>query len=417
MTNILPVETFRKIMGFHPFHFWQLANATTPVDSNCSDLTFEYSWKSAAAGRDDIRQAIETAEKKLADYLGYYPAPHDVVSTVDFPRYFDHTMSRVSQGGSDGRWLSVTLPETKVISVGIAANDFIQTVNQAQITFIDSDGDGLPDVWLMSVNTTVTDPDQIAVYFGGNDRIDAQPIGDAWRITPLQIDIAAGVATIRGKPWQIVRPIKYSGVSLAALDPSVMTNFALSLDVYHKYTDPTGTTQDTAQAVMIWETRPWPDWSFCLNCGVSTTDNSSDPAAQAYALARVGLRDIEQGIVSVGDAIYNSATGLWTRQSYNNCRPPDRIEIRYRAGDDLEHWETVIARLAASELGKRVCACDTANRELYAWQIDRAYTGGANLEKFFMSAEDQNNPFGTRAGQIFAFHAVKRLYATTGIRA
>lgn len=417
MTNLLSLETFRKEMQFQPFHFWQLANATTPISADCNDLVQEFGWKNNNAGRADIRQAIETAEKKLADYLLYSPAPHDVVSIVDYPRYYDKQLSRITQGGSDSRWLSVNLPERKIIAVGVPANDFIATVNQGQITFIDSDGDGLPDVWLMSVNTTVTDPDQIAVYFGLNDRVDAAPIGDDWRITPLQISIAGGVATIRGKPWQIVRPIKYQGVSTAALDPSVMANFALSLDVYHRYTDPTGTTQDTAQAVLIWETRPWPDWAFCLNCGANPVNSSGDPAAQAYALARVGLRDAEQGVVSIGEAVYDSTTGLWTRQAFGNCRPPDRVEVRYRAGDDLDHWSTVIARLAAAELGKRVCACDVASKELYYWQLDKSYSGGANLEKFFISPQDQNNPFGTRMGQLFAFHSVKQLYSTSGIRA
>jgi hypothetical protein len=417
MTNLVSLETFRKEMQFHPFHFWQLANASTPVSSDCPDLVYEYGWKAnSAAGRDDLRRALETAEQKLSDYLGYSVGPHYATAIVDFPRFYDQSLARINQGGADGRWLSVHLPEAKIISVGIETLDSITTLTQADLTFIDSDGDGLADVWLATFATSITDPDEIAVYYGLNDRVDAEPVGERWRIWPLQVTLSGGVCTLRGKPWQIVRPIKYEGVSSAALDPTLMANYALSLDVYRRYIDPTGTTNDTAQAKLIWETPPYPAWSECLNCG-DATDSSTDPAAVAYALARVGLRDVAQGLVSLGEAIYSASSGLWSRQSFDGCRPPDRVEIRYRAGDDLDNWTTTICRLAAAELGKRASACDAANKELYRYQIDLAFSGNAAIEKMNISTEDLNNPFGTRLGQVLAYKQVKRLSTAVGIRA
>ena len=29
--TLLPLDSWRQILAFHPYHFWQLANATTPT--------------------------------------------------------------------------------------------------------------------------------------------------------------------------------------------------------------------------------------------------------------------------------------------------------------------------------------------------------------------------------------------------
>jgi response regulator of citrate/malate metabolism len=46
-----------------------------------------YEWQNSdAVGTKAIEQAIETAETKLRQYLGYSPAPHYVVETLQWPR-------------------------------------------------------------------------------------------------------------------------------------------------------------------------------------------------------------------------------------------------------------------------------------------------------------------------------------------
>ena len=72
----LPIDTWRQILAFHPFHFWQMANSTTPITSACNGLVKEYAWQSVdAVGRQEIREAIQTAEDRLAECLGYAVAP------------------------------------------------------------------------------------------------------------------------------------------------------------------------------------------------------------------------------------------------------------------------------------------------------------------------------------------------------
>jgi len=411
MTNIQPLETWRKNFSYHPWHFWGLASAAHyPVDTACPDLIYQYAWQANdSVGRDDIRRAIESAEDKLADWLHYSPAPHFVEETLTMPRWYDANLNRLSYSDATGRWLGVQLPEGKIRAVGVETRTLINT---AALVYSDADGDGLNDTFTATVATTVTDATQIEVIFAAADRL-TSTLGD-WVIAPLQVVISGGNATITGRAWQAVKPIKYE--SGATLDPADAGNFITSVEVYRHYCDPTGTTQDTAQAVLIWETKPWPILASCCYPAPTTT-NSADPAALGYALARVTVRDAENGIVALGEAIYNSTTGEWQRVSMSDCRPPDRVLIRYYAGDDESRWSKTVADFAAAELGKRVCACGSANRMIYQMQVDRAFGGDARVEKFTMTQSDDQSPFGYKEGQIAAWRVVRNLRKFFGVLA
>jgi len=46
MTPLTPLEDFRRILQYSPWHFWGLANsADVPVDSACNDIVYEYNWQ------------------------------------------------------------------------------------------------------------------------------------------------------------------------------------------------------------------------------------------------------------------------------------------------------------------------------------------------------------------------------------
>jgi hypothetical protein len=71
-------------------------------------------------------------------------------------------------------------------------------------------------------------------------------------------------------------------------------------------------------------------------------------------------------------------------------------------------FQVAVARLAAAELARPICACETANRELYRWQFDLSRSGGAADEAYaFMSPEQLNNPLGMRRGHIYAWQFVQ----------
>lgn len=418
MTNLLPLETWRNLMGIHPYHFWQLSSSDkVPIDTGCNTLVWSYPWLSVdAASRQDATHAIEQAEQKLAQYLGYSPAPRYTSTVLDWPATW----------ASDGRWLSIPLPEGYVQAIG---TEQLTLLGTPVLAYSDPDSDGLQDTWTLTIATTITDASQIAVYYAAADRLNGAAAGDDWRIQPITITISAGVATIRGRSWQVVKPILYEGFASDAIDPDptpITSTFVSTLDVYQRTTNANGTTVATGQAVITWETRPchgW--WCCCDSCCTSDPYSGSpyDPAAVAQAVARVGIRDARHGLITPAQASYDSTSGVWSSLDWSVCSQPDRVTVRYLAGFPLgvdglmqEPYRTVVARLAAAELARNVCGCEQANRALYYWQHDLAQTARGD-ELFGISPENLNNPLGTRRGQVYAWKFIMDQQQLTGILA
>jgi hypothetical protein len=406
---VLALETWRAAISYNPWHFWGMSGSLAPVTSACNSIVKQYAWQATdAAGRSEIVQAILDAEAKMASRLGYYPAPHFTSETIEFPRYPDNRVTRLGYAGGDGRWLAVQLKEGHIRAVGVETRSLLGTV---AVAYSDADSDGLRDTFTATIATSVTDPDQIAVYIAATDRLNSDAVSEKYRV-PASVTISNGTATIKGRAWVLAKPVLYEGVGAAGLDPAETANYVTSLEVYRRYCDPTGITNDTAQALLAWETEPYPAWVNCC------TDNSADPAALGYALARVGIRNAGSGIVYLGEAVYNAVTGVWEAVDWSTCRPPDRVTIRYQAGAALVNGEmdnrlrSALVKLAAAELARRICACDSANRELFRWQVDLGEPSEG--QSIVIEPGDLSNPFGTRRGHLEAWRAVKQLMNVQG---
>ena len=428
MTNLLPIYSFFEILGFHPWHAAGIAGTgDLAIDTGCNTLIRRYEWQNSdAAGRKSIEDAIEVAETKLRDYLGYSVAPHYVSEVLPWPRQTH------APWGSDGRWLDIQLTEGEVRAVGVETVASIST--GVAVTYADTDGDGIDDTFTVTAATTITDTSQIAVYFSSGDRFNGwgktTALSPFWRLLPVQISISGGTVTVRGPKQLCVKPIKYEGaVNIGAngLDPGTAGNFVTTLDIYRRYTATDGNTVSTSQAVITWETRPshgW--WCCCSGCtGVSDPYSGSpyDIAATANAVARVGIRDSRHGLITAAQESYDATTGIWSNLDWSVCSTPDRVTVRYLAGFPLasdgqmqEPYRTIVARMAAAELSRPVCGCDSANRELYRWQFEVSQTARGD-ELFAISPEDLANPFGTRRGHIYAWKYVRKLQQTPGFLA
>lgn len=435
MTNLLPLDSWRAILQFHPWLFWGLADTQRlKVTSACNGLVSEYGWQSTdAASRNDIRQAIENAEAMIRDQLGYSVAPRYTTATVPWPRYLDASLTRMAPIDPTGRWLSVQLPEGYVQAAGVELLTAISLA--APVVLSDQDGDGYNETFTIGpVATAITDPAQIAAYFAAANRFDgpdfSDDVGEPWRIAPVNVAIAGGFVTITGARWLLVPPLKYQGLIGigTGLDPAAAGNWVTTLDIYARTTNQAGTLTTNSQATVIWETHPQWDggwWCCCANCNPVSAYGGSpfDPAAIATATGRVALRDAQLGIVAPAESVYNASTGIWSSLNWSVCDAPDRVIVRTLSGLPLasdgqmdRKWQVVVARLAAAELARPICACDEANRELYRWQFDLARTGGAADEAYgAISAEDLNNPFGTRRGHVYAWKQVSDLRQLRGM--
>lgn len=407
---LLSLEEWREIIGWNPWHFWGLAGDKAPVTSACNTAVTQYGWQGAdAAGRADIVEAISAAEQTLIEYLGFSPAPRYEMDELPFPQYNDRRGQFLSATDAMGQWMPFKLKRGELIETGTLARTL---VGDAVVTLSDDDNDGLKETFTLSIATAVTDPSEIAVYFTAADRFDGSDVSERWRVRPVSVAISAGVATIKGRAWCIVKPVRYEGVSALPLDPADTANFASSLAVYRLYTDPTD------QGAFVWETSP----GGCIDCADANL-NANDPSAVATVSARYVIRNADIGIVAGEAAIYNAATQQWCAQGWPYGYAPARARVNYLAGKPLldgrmnRQMRAIVARMASAELSRRICACDVANRELYRWQFDRARSAGVNDEQYSIDPADLGNPFGTREGHIWAWKQVKTLALASAVSA
>lgn len=395
---LLPLDEFRRLMGFNPFHFWQLANDLTPIRAACNPLVMEYAWQHTdAVGRSEIREAIMRAEERIKSLLDYAPAPRAEQDEIAFPQYYDPRQSYLSSSDAKGRWLAFNLNSYRVRQIGALT---VESIGDAAPVITDADGDGIDDTFTLSIATTVTDVTQVAVYFASSERLDSAGLVERWRIQPVSVSIAGGIATITGRLWTIVKPIKYEGMGTNALDPDTAANFPSALTVARRYIDTTN------QGSFIWESTPG------ANCDLNT-----DPSAIASSTARYVVRNSDVGIIAGEAAAYDADALEWVSTAWPVSYAPERAIVNYIAGEQdtasgqmSERFKLIVARFAAAELARPLCGCEEASAAVSYWQFDLAQSSGAqNGESYQMPFASLDNPFGTRRGHVYAWQELKAL--------
>lgn len=416
------LETFREQAQASPWWFWGMAGAsgptavTQPYDrkGNCKPIIRQYGWQAGdAVSRAQIAQALVAAEAALREQLGHPIAPQFLEAELPWPQLIDKRLVRSSSLGSDGRWLSVTLPDSEVRAVGLATITALDT--GVAVSYFDDDGDGLYDRFTVTLTDAATPLEQIAVYVSAADRYDGSGLSDRWQVRPTTAARVGTTVTITGRAWCCVRPVLYEGAAanaLNGLDPAGNI-YVETLDVARTYAAPAGTTPETAQAMLIWESLPWP---WCA-CPVST----SDPASYAAAVARVGVRDAESGVVTPAEAVYDASTGAWAAVDWWGwwgCRPPDRVVVRYQAGLPLTSgevappWDRLVTGFAAALLARPLAGCEDTASLIHQWQTDVTRAAGGTT---FQAQRTADNPFGPRRGQIDAYQEALRRMRVRGI--
>lgn len=430
---MLPLDTWRSIIGLPPWHFWGFADsgpgAIVPINSKCSTLVYEYDWQgSDAAGRQSIRESIETAEWKMLDYLGYRPMPAYVdFALVDWPRYYQADLVRGYDYDATGRRIAVQAPEGYVQAMGVESLTLIGTVTTAMgggLVYSALFNSSLQDTFTITIAVPgITDTTQIVVYFSVGDRFDDTAVGERWRIEPIDVSITASVATITGRKWLCGKPILYQNPAqnAAPLNPQTAGNFVTSLDVYQRTTNGDGNSITTCQSTLVYETN---DCGACWGrCCCSTGTASSDPGTVGEVIARAGIRHKEYGLITPAAAVYDPTSGLWSSQwCCSGFCEPDRVKLRYLAGYPLEgrsmarRFRDPVAWLATAELKRRICACRDTNEKF--WQLQQDMTlESTETERYTVSPRDLNNPFGTRRGHIQSWKAVVDVIQRRGISA
>lgn len=399
--TLLPIYTFAKRLGLHPLHFMGVdANIGTAQSRVCIHPISQFSWQdSDGVSREELSQAIFEAEDDIANVLGYWPAPKwtpdERVELIERPGYwfssgYDIRGDRISCKAERGQMISGGRVVKTVVSAGAA------------IVYTDTDSDTYFETATIGpIATTVTDPEEIALYYPGLNG------DDEWEIRPISATITGGTVTIVCRREQLVLK-----ALLESLDPATAIggltngNFLTTADVYRRYNDP------SVQVEFQWRSSDWVGGcSSCGDIGCVSCGLNVQPGCMT-------VKDKKLGIVTLSPGDWNATNQDFDTAIFDVCRRPDNVRLWYRSGyrdmslskpntSMAREWEVAIAKLAIARLDRNICSCKTVADVQAHWNTDlRRSTGTANYK--VTNYELENNPFGSSVAAMDVWRLVRR---------
>ena len=377
--TLLPLDHYARLMAIHPDAFNQCVNPDNPYPGACDRVWIQYGWMDhdtgRLVGREELAQAIYTAEEMIAYACGFWPAPKWDVGE-------EHTWPRPARG-AQVRYPPIKADWGYVIEGGQRALTMID--EDAPIVYSDEDGDGILDtatITILAAQMTAASAsrEEMAVFF-------ADEIEDNWWIPFLTIteDATTGNVTIVGRRSQFVDPDLWEVPDDIALN--VNANFVTVVDVYRRYNDP------SQPAQVVWKG------------GVDACNTTL--CADTCQVSCLSVSDERNGIVHTIPGTYSA--GSWSVAAFSIGRLPDKTRLWYHHGLDLNRKLQIkptlaeaITRLANTYLITEPCGCDQTR---HRWQRDReeqdVNTYDAAMAMSYFGS--------TMRGAVFAWSVIKRL--------
>lgn len=410
--TMLPLDRWAFHLGLDPRHFNQITSQVLPEvgTHHCRQVWYQYPWQTADhVGREEVADAISKAEYDIVMALGYYPIPQwiegEVIRTSPSPDVSaKHTYDLENVAG---RYRSVQTAFGYIISGGQEAKDVIGV---AAVAWFDANIIGLlpndiRSVAQIQIATTITNPDELRVYFVGHDG------EDEWEIRPLRsVTIAGGIATIILDRHLLVNPDLWEALNAGAVNGDLDANFVATVEVWEVYNDP------SQQCQLQWERLP----SSC-DCG------SVDCAMCAWATqwACLQTRDPKRGFVTYQPSDWDADSESYTAAAIAISRQPERVRLWYQAGYrgakvtrpynnmDFE-LERMITLLSICYLDRPVCGCSNVEAFYQRWTEDKALV--AETGHYQVRDRDLACPWGTKIGQIQAWNMAQNWVLGRAVR-
>lgn len=400
ITTLIPLDRAALVLGIDPYHFNGIVTTRRPERNACPDIWWQFPWqKIGQAAREDLALTLREAEDKVIKFLGYSPVATWIDSEERIPeKPFAVEHTNFWGLNSRGRHKSVTSELGYVIEAGRRAKTLIQA--SAAIVYSDADGDGYNERATTTVATTVTQPQEIRLYFAGKAG------DDRWEIRPIDVSIAGGVATIVYAKYQVPDPDLWTrdpdpnDTTWRAIDGDVVANFQDTADVYRVYTDP-------SQQVTFYNED---SCGICSGTGCAVCGFDTDTGC-------LRVRNGKLGILSYARATWNATTLQFDAGTTSNAVDPDKMLIHYRAGlvNTREkfpllqmdpQWERLIVYYAYVLLDRMTGRCENTNniweersRDLALVQPNQSYT---------LTEKDLRSPFGTTRAGIDLFRLIEQ---------
>lgn len=413
----LPLDKWASIVGLNPVHFNGVYWPDHPP-TVCGQPWLQFSYQTAdRVGREDIARAIAQAESDMEKELHFRLRPTwevDEWRPTERPwRPELHNLSITGLRGfnptADAKW-------GYLISGGIRSKELVEA--DAVIAYSDDDGDGYEETATVTATVAFTDACEIALFFP-DDGIVRDAGDDRWQIRPIEASInGVGLATIRFRREQAVLPELQNRVVPPAddshqrgVDGSDDDNFLTGVDIYRVYNDP------QLQVQMLWEPKG------CVSCNGAGCTGCSYRVQLGCLMVR---EDPRNSIVVYRPANWNSDTLSFDNTAWSVGREPDLVRLWYYAGWrdkqldcptlEMDSWyQHAVAYYAAALLERSVCGCDNVKAYVDRWQTDLSRSppdGGFRA----ISPRNLDNPFGTRAGAIFAWNRLDQAIHGQAVR-
>ena len=392
----LSLDEWSEIIGLNPLHFNSLHSDL--FDNNaCGSVWFQYAWQNAdRVGRDDLAMVIQEAEMEISQECGYNLIPDwTIEERLPYTQPIVPGVYNAYGTNPRGMFKSVELRKGHVICGGMRAKTLVG-LRSCAVVRSDPNGDTYPELCTVTAVTTVTDPNEIHIYYTGHDG------DDAWEIRPINVVISAGVATITFKSWQIVDEHTITDMPGAAVDGDDVANYETAVDVYRVYNDP------ATQVQFLWENSP--DMSCCSTCTACLLGS----AAGCFH-----LRDPRLGIAVPAPATWDAATETFTTGEWTECREPDQVRFWYYSGYQdkninrynvrmAPYWKYAVAYFAASKLERPVCGCSNVNQFIDRWRTNAMVNSEQSGVTINITPDQLANRLGATMGAIYAWKQINR---------
>lgn len=380
--TLIPLHRAAVHLGIDPWHFSQIYTSNRPFKPSCSDDWYQYDWQSQGKlSREDLAFALRQAEDMAWQYLNWSALPRWHEEEVMITPHYRVEMYNIRNAQDNAK--SVTTQWGHVLEVGKKTSTYIDS---PATVFSDPDGDGIDELVTISFVTTVTDEEELHVYYPDKDG------RDEWEIRPLTtITIAAGTATITFPKYLvpleelIIRPASDDEPHVA-LNGDDNTQFLVAVDVYRVYAD-------TSQQATIY-------YSPDVDCSETTCAADSDTACLHIKNERLGILQYTRADWDEDAEAYTAGT---------LAAIPVKLKIYYRAGrlDSRQVFpelqmnqslERMIVYFALSMLDTQLCGCaNTSNIWQFMTQDMSLITDD---KRFVVPWGDLGNPLGTSRAAI-----------------
>lgn len=391
--TLLSLDRYSRIAGINPAHFNGGAGSSIfPQLGVCNSVWPQYTWQTIenVTSREDLATTIYEAEQDIKRVLGYSPA-------LDWESNERHFFPR----GDGYSWLRPI--KTKWAKVHAGGRRAYEAIDTAYVTYSDEDGDGYDELATVTADTTLTDPQEVRVYVAGHG-------GERdWEIRQVKsVAIAGGTLTVTLDAWQLFATERLEAFptneGFQAIDVSDDNAYADTVELGREYNDTT-----EPSAVFRWIPGCGNCYqSSCAACSVGTSDGC------------LAVLEQEFGLVKPSMATYDDELASWMYGTNQCCVHPSEVALWYQAGetdaayvagrnrDPLnDYWARTIAWLATARLDKPLCGC--GNVTLFFDEMRRDLARQDRNSSSVVDLTLLSNPFGTRVGEMRAWHRVSNI--------